>query len=171
MFKIQWRICTIATVSSEGLRNQKRRATMINYQMPFKTIFFKNCYSPVIVRFISGNSLWCEAAFRLIGAVCPQSNQNIAIEENVDQNTKKMSCEGHFKSSDRESIRHKSTDPWTIRALELCRILRQILFIFFLNSTILNARNINCWMTCSYTFFTVLHVTSLQEVNVLILNC
>ena len=61
MFKIQGQILKIANVSSEGLRSQKRRSTMIYYQLPFKTIF-QNCYSSVIARLISCNSPKCEAA-------------------------------------------------------------------------------------------------------------
>lgn len=41
MFKIPARIWIIATVGSEGQRNQKRRLTIIYYQLPWKTIFSK----------------------------------------------------------------------------------------------------------------------------------
>ena len=44
MFKISRRIWIIATVSSKGVRTQKRRKTMFYYQLPLQTILKKNAF-------------------------------------------------------------------------------------------------------------------------------
>ena len=64
MFKIQWQQSRLLVQKVYETKNEGQLWLTINCHLKR---FLKNCYSPVIVRLISGYSLWCEAAFRSLG--------------------------------------------------------------------------------------------------------